>query len=94
MTVIDDVLATKELTDLVVEKEPIDPIEPKLSEQVVESILTELKKGNQGFGDIARKVGFDKCTKQQVVDISQKRNDRIIELNTPIIEPIKEDLKL
>ncbi|MFZ6015023.1 MAG: hypothetical protein ACOYUZ_01570 [Patescibacteria group bacterium] len=81
MTIIDTTLATKTLADLVVEPKTVEVAEPALTKATVDAVLTELKTP-QGYGDIAVKVGFDKCTKAQVVEIARKRQEKIQELQT------------
>lgn len=90
MTIIETTLDKKTLEDLVEAKAEVAVAEPKLTEKTVDAILVELKKP-QGYGDIAEKVGFDKCTKAQVVEIARKREAKIAELNAPkeVLEPIE-----
>lgn len=92
MTIIDTTLEPKTLDDLEAKVTEKVIIEPTLTAETVDKILVELKTP-QGYGDIARKVGFDKCTKAQVVEIAQKRLAKITELTSakavePIVEPI------
>ena len=88
--IIKTTLATKTLEDLqpVVAEKSV--IEPTLTKATVEAILTELKTP-QGYGDIAVKVGFDKCTKKQVIEIANKRQDKIAELSAlkEVVEPVE-----
>lgn len=85
--IIDTTLASKSLEDLV--KEPVEKssVEPTLTKATVEAVLKELEKP-QGYGDIAVKVGHDKCTKSQVIEIAQKRLARIQELQDHEVEEI------
>jgi len=88
MTIIETTLDKKTLTDLVVEPVAKTVSEPKLTEETVNAIIAELKVGG-GYGDIAVKVGFDKCTKAQVVEVARKMQERIAELNAPkVVEEV------
>lgn len=83
MTIIETTLEEKTLADLVEKKVITAQTEPVLTKVTIDAILTELKKP-QAYGDIARKVGFEKCTKAQVVEVAQKRQEKITELSTPV----------
>lgn len=92
MTIIETTLDKKKLEDLVVEPTAKEVTEPKLTKATVEAILEELKTP-QGYGDIAVKIGFDKCTKAQVVEIARKRQEKITELQVAKAEaeqPVEE----
>lgn len=92
MSIIETTLDKKTLPELIVEPTAKKVTEPKLTEATVEAILTELKTP-QGYGDIAVKIGFDKCTKAQVVEIARKRQEKITELQVAKAEaeqPIEE----
>ena len=80
MTIIDKILATKKLEDLQIEKTPVISSIPEITNYKVEEaiiLLKEIEKNN-GYISIADKVGL---TQEQVKDIHEKINKRIIELS-------------
>lgn len=84
MSVIDDVLKTKTVEELVFEKASKKYAVPELTTRVVEDTITLLKQveKNGGYGDIASSIGHDKITKAQVKEIHSKMIFKIGELLT------------
>lgn len=87
--VIDTVLAKKTLEDLIPSVEKVETPDPELTVETVNAIMAGILNG-EGYGDIASSIGFDKCTKAQVLKVATKMKARIAELQKPLDPEIKE----
>lgn len=81
-TLIEAVLATKTLKDLVAPVAGANTSAPELTEETIEAALVLLREVERhgGYGDISATVGHGKITKGQVRHLHDKMRDRIGEL--------------
>jgi hypothetical protein len=91
MSIIQETVDKKKLSDLELPKTPSSSAAPTLTATVVSSAVTKLrdrklKDKPRGYGDIARAIGFSKITKSQVKEIHKAMQKKIAELTPAEIE--------
>jgi len=87
--VIDTTLSKKTLKDLTVTKAESVSSEPKLTEDTVNAVIGLLLGGVvRGYTDIAKEVGFEKVTREQVKQIHAKMRAKVAELTPKEVEEV------